>query len=130
MAKSSPAQLAQGAPHWTLAYLHAADILEVTKLRGGSVVHPEARTMAVDAKPEPLEIALGHSAVLVIDMQNNFGARGGMFDRAGVDIAAIERVVEPTAGVVDAARATGLTAIYLVMQFSADLERCGQYHLA
>jgi hypothetical protein len=28
-------------------------------------------------------------------MQNDFGARGGMFDGAGIHIAPIERVVEP-----------------------------------
>ena len=88
-------------------------------------MHPESRTIAVDAKPEPLEIALGQSAVLVIDMQNDFGARGGMFDRAGIDITAIGRVVEPIARVLDAARAAGLTVIYLVMQFSPDLADAG-----
>jgi ureidoacrylate peracid hydrolase len=58
-------------------------------------------------------------------MQNDFGARGGMFDRAGIDIAPIERVVEPTARVLDAARAGGLTVIYLVMQFGPDLADAG-----
>jgi ureidoacrylate peracid hydrolase len=46
-------------------------------------------------------------------MQNDFGARGGMFDRAGIDITPIERVVEPTARGLDASLVAGLTVIYL-----------------
>jgi len=88
-------------------------------------VQSDARTVSIDAKPEPLQIALNLSAVLVVDMQNDFGARGGMFDRAGIDIAPIERVVGPTARVLDVARAAGLTVIYLVMQFSPDLADAG-----
>ena len=57
----------------------------------------EARVISLDAKPEPVEIDLGRCAVLIIDMQNDFGARGGMFDRAGIDIAPIEQAVKPTA---------------------------------
>ncbi len=85
----------------------------------------EARSVTLDARPEPVKIALGRSAVLVVDMQNDFGARGGMFDRAGIDIATIEHAVEPTARVLDAARAAGLPVIYLTMQFSRDLSDAG-----
>lgn len=81
--------------------------------------------ITLNAKPEPVAIALDQSAVLVVDMQNDFGSRGGMFDRAGIDIGPIERAVEPTARVLDAARAAGLPVIYLVMQFSADLSDAG-----
>ena len=72
-----------------------------------------------------MQLELSRSAVLVVDMQNDFGARGGMFDRAGIDIAPIERVVEPTARVLDAARGAGVTVVYLVMQFSPDLAEVG-----
>jgi ureidoacrylate peracid hydrolase len=85
----------------------------------------EVRRIAVDAKPEPVFIELDRSAVLVVDMQNDFGARGGMFDRAGIDIAPIERAVEPTARVLDAARAAGLLVVYLVMRFRPDLADAG-----
>ena len=61
----------------------------------------DARTVVVDARPEPLQITLAQSAIVVADMQKDFGAQGGMFDRAGIDITPIERVVEPTAQVLD-----------------------------
>jgi Isochorismatase family len=83
------------------------------------------RLITLSARPEPVQIAVGRSAVVVVDMQNDFGARGGMFDRAGIDIAPIERVVEPTARVLDAARSAGVPIVYLTMQFSADLAQLG-----
>ena len=61
-----------------------------------------SRLVTIQAKPEPIELDVARCAVLVVDMQNDFGARGGMFDRSGIDIAPIERVVAPTARVLDA----------------------------
>jgi hypothetical protein len=40
----------------------------------------------VEAQPTPISLDLGLTAVLVIDMQNDFGAKGGMFDRVGIDL--------------------------------------------
>ncbi|MBL6080647.1 isochorismatase family protein [Belnapia sp. T18] len=79
----------------------------------------------MDAEPEPIEIDRRRCAVLVVDMQNDFGARGGMFDRAGIDITPIERVVEPTAQVLAAARSAGFPIVYLKMQHSPDLADTG-----
>src|ERR1700756_3729208 len=84
-----------------------------------------SRLITLHARPEPVQMEIGHCVVLVVDMQNDFGARGGMFDRAGIDIAPIQRAVEPTARVLEVARATGLTVVYLVMQFSPDLLDAG-----
>jgi ureidoacrylate peracid hydrolase len=63
--------------------------------------------------------------VLVIDMQNDFGEKGGMFDLAGVDISIIRNVVGPTARVLTAARKAGFTIIYLKMAFRPDLTDAG-----
>jgi hypothetical protein len=51
------------------------------------------RTVSVEAMPAPLNIDLAKTAVLVIDMQNDFGSKGGMFDRAGIDVSVIQRAV-------------------------------------
>lgn len=67
----------------------------------GIDMRSDARTVVVDARPEPLQITLAQSAIVVADMQKDFGAQGEMFDRAGIDITPIERVVEPTAQVRD-----------------------------
>ncbi len=63
--------------------------------------------------------------MLVVDMQNDFGSPMGMFDRAGIDISAIQATVEPTARVLAAARAAGMRVVYLKMGFRADLSDAG-----
>jgi ureidoacrylate peracid hydrolase len=58
-------------------------------------------------------------------MQNDFGAKGGMFDRAGIDIGPIRKAVEPTARVIAAARKANVAVIYLKMAFRPDLSDAG-----
>jgi ureidoacrylate peracid hydrolase len=79
----------------------------------------------LDAKPQPITIDAATTAVIVIDMQNDFGAKGGLFDRAGLDISMIQRAVAPTAEVLAAARNAGLKVIYLNMGFRPDLSDLG-----
>jgi ureidoacrylate peracid hydrolase len=81
--------------------------------------------VVVDARPEPVAIDPRRTAVIVVDMQNEFGAEGGMFARAGIPIADIARVVDPIGHVLHAARRAGLTVIYLTMQFDPDLSNAG-----
>ncbi len=81
--------------------------------------------VTIEAAPEPLRIDLSRTAILVVDMQNDFGARGGMFDRAGIDLGPIRRVVGPTAAVLAVARAAGIPIVYLKMEFQPDLSDLG-----
>jgi ureidoacrylate peracid hydrolase len=81
--------------------------------------------LTVDAKPEPLDIDIARTAVLVVDMQNDFGAEGGIFHRAGIDTGPIQAAVKPTAQVLDAARTAGMKIIYLKMEFRPDLSDAG-----
>ena len=39
----------------------------------------------LDAKPQAFAFDPTKTAVIVVDMQNDFGAKGGMLDRAGLD---------------------------------------------
>jgi SAM-dependent methyltransferase len=65
---------------------------------------PRAHDVMIEAQPAPIQIDPVRTAVLVIDMQNDFGAKGGMFDGAGIDIFMIQRAVVSTARVLTAAR--------------------------
>lgn len=84
-----------------------------------------SRTIRIDAKPEPIAIDTAKTAVIVVDMQNDFGSKGGMFDRAGIDISGIQQVVGPTAKVLASARPAGVKIIYLKMGFRPDLSDIG-----
>ena len=79
----------------------------------------------IEAKPEPMNIELSKTAVLVVDMQNDFGSKGGMFDRAGLDISMIQRAVRPTSKVLASARQSGIAIVYLKMGFRPDLSDLG-----
>jgi len=81
--------------------------------------------MDLDAKPEPITLDTAKTAVLVVDMQNDFGSKGGMFDRAGIDISGIQKAVDPTAKVLGAARNAGVKIIYLKMGYKPDLSDLG-----
>jgi ureidoacrylate peracid hydrolase len=81
--------------------------------------------VAIDAKPEPVTIDPERAALIVIDMQNDFGSPGGMFDRASVDISGIRQVIEPTKRAIAAARKQGIPIIYVKMGFRPDLSDAG-----
>ena len=78
-----------------------------------------SRIVALEAAPTPISIDLTQTAVLVIDMQNDFGAEGGLFHRAGIDITPIQEVIRPTAHVLAAARRAGIKIIYLKIGLSS-----------
>ncbi|MCV2361243.1 cysteine hydrolase [Paucibacter sp. TC2R-5] len=87
-----------------------------------SRLHP---LLTLDARPTAFGLDVSKAALLVIDMQNDFGAEGGMFERAGIDISAIQKAVPPTAQVLVAARACGIPIVYLKMGFKTDLSDVG-----
>lgn len=84
-----------------------------------------SRTVTIAARPGTITLDPRASAVVVVDMQNDFGARDGMFDLAGIDISGIQGAVAPTARVLARAREAGIRIIYLKMGFAADLSDLG-----
>jgi ureidoacrylate peracid hydrolase len=85
----------------------------------------DSRVVRIDAKPEPTAIDIAKTAVIVVDMQNDFGAKGGMFDLAGIDISGIRKAIGPTANVLVSARQAGIKIVYLKMAFRPDLSDLG-----
>lgn len=81
--------------------------------------------MEINAEPGPVTFDVKESAVLVVDMQNDFGSQGGMFDRAGIDISGIQKAIGPTAKVLTAARTAGVRVFYLKMGYLPDLSDLG-----
>jgi ureidoacrylate peracid hydrolase len=79
----------------------------------------------IEAKPEPTTIDLARTAVVVVDMQNDFGDEGGMFYRAGRDISSIRQAIVPTARVLAASRTSGVKIVYLKMEYRPDLSDVG-----
>src|ERR1700694_4049126 len=83
------------------------------------------RLVTVDATPEPITLATHKTALIVIDMQNDSGSPGGMFDRAGIDISGVRQAIEPTKRAIAAARKQGIPIVYVKMGFRPDLSDAG-----
>ena len=77
------------------------------------------------ARPEPIRVDVSHTAVLVVDMQNDFAAKGGMFDRARIDISGIRKAILPIAQVLGCARAVGMPIVYVKAGYLPDLSDLG-----
>lgn len=92
---------------------------------GAATQNMRSQIIEFEAKPEPIAIDSAKTAVIVVDMQNDFGTKGGLFDHAGFDISIIQKAIGPTATVLAAARHAGLKIIYLKMGFRSDLSDLG-----
>jgi ureidoacrylate peracid hydrolase len=82
-------------------------------------------TLTLGTRPEPLDIDLAKAAVIVVDMQNAFASPGGLLDLAGIDITGADAVVHTIQGVLDAARGTGVSVVYLQTGYKPDLSNGG-----
>jgi ureidoacrylate peracid hydrolase len=83
------------------------------------------RSLSVDARPASFTYEPTATAVIVVDMQNDFGHPNGMFGRAGIDLGGIRATIAPTANVLEAARANGMPVVFLKMAFKPDLSDSG-----
>jgi len=86
---------------------------------------PAIEPSVLEAEPEPLEIDVQRTAVMVIDMQNAFVKKGGMFDVMGEDISKGQNIIEPIKRVSRAARKKGCILIYTMAVYSPDLHETG-----
>ncbi len=84
-----------------------------------------SQAVKLPAQPRPVEIDLRKTAIIVVDMQNDFGSKGGMFERAGIDISGIQKAVAPTGRALAAARKVGMPIVYLKMGYLPDLSDLG-----
>ena len=83
------------------------------------------RAVTVEAKPGPVTMDTARTVALVVDMQNDFGAKGGMFDRAGIDISITRSAIEPTSRVLASVRQAGIPVVYLKQGHRPDLSDLG-----
>lgn len=83
------------------------------------------RVVRIKAEPEPIDIDLRRSAMVIVDMQNAFVAKGGMFDLRGFDVTPIQRVICPITKICHEAREKKIKVIYIVHVLSPDLREVG-----
>jgi ureidoacrylate peracid hydrolase len=87
----------------------------------------QSEIVTLQAEPQPLQIDLKRTAILVVDMQNTFVSKGGAFDRSGKDMSIIRKTIEPNKRILEAARTRGVKVIYAVHRITADGREIGPF---
>lgn len=86
---------------------------------------PAELAIRVAARPAPFELAPARAALIVVDMQNGYGSLGGYRDIIGRNISGVKQVVDNNVRVIDAARAAGLSVIFLQNGWDPELKNSG-----
>ncbi len=80
----------------------------------------------VPAEPEPIRVGIDRTALIVVDMQNSFCKKGGLFDYLGrLNEAKAKNIIEVDKQVIEAFRNKGIKIIYLRMTYGPDLAGSG-----
>jgi nicotinamidase-related amidase len=74
---------------------------------------PPVRRLSFPAEPQHVVVDLARSAMLVIDMQNDFCARGGWLDQAGVDVSPARAPIAPLQALLPALRGAGVPVVWV-----------------
>jgi ureidoacrylate peracid hydrolase len=65
------------------------------------------------------KVSPAHTALLVVDVQNDFVANGGFFHRIGADVRTIQRSIPPLVQLLDRARQAGVLVIFIKAIYDA-----------
>jgi ureidoacrylate peracid hydrolase len=76
-------------------------------------------------QPDSIELDLQSAAVVVVDMQNAFAIKGGVFDLAGIDISPAAKVIGAIQGILEGVREKHIRVVYLKMGYREDLSDSG-----
>lgn len=75
------------------------------------VVTPHSVTC--EAQPQRLTLDLNHTAIIVVDMQNDFCSKGGWVDYIGADYAVLQKPLEPLNRLLPTLRKVDIPVIWL-----------------
>jgi ureidoacrylate peracid hydrolase len=85
----------------------------------------EQKIVTLKAELDPLEVDLKRTAMIVVDMQNAFVSKGGMFEIVGKDISGFPKIIKPIQKMISTARTKGIKVIYITHRLSPDWREVG-----
>jgi len=85
----------------------------------------DARRVSLSARPEPLDLTVAETALIVVDMQNAYASQNGYLDLAGFDISGAKAAIEKISQALDVARRCDMTVVYLQNGWDSDYVEAG-----
>src|SRR5271154_6849373 len=82
---------------------------------------PPVRPLAISAEPQNIVVDAAKSALLIVDMQNDFCTKGGWLDSKGIDVSPNRKPIGPLAALIVAFRANGLPVVWVNWGVRKDL---------
>ncbi len=79
----------------------------------------------LEAEPEPIQIDISRTALIIVDMQNTFVKKGGIFDYQGTDLFLFESAINAIKSMYSTAKSWGLKVIYIAHVISHDFRETG-----
>ncbi len=98
-----PGRGAPGANSWRVDAGHADLVRPVSP----------PRPVSFKATPQNVTIDMHRSAMIVIDMQNDFCSKGGWFAQRGIDISPVRQPIDPLNAFLPVLRDVGVPVIWL-----------------
>jgi ureidoacrylate peracid hydrolase len=78
------------------------------------------------ARPEPITLYTDKAALVVVDMQNSFCKKGGIFDYLGrLDATKVKKIISTDKNIITSCRRKGIRIVYLRMGYRPDLANAG-----
>ena len=77
------------------------------------------------ARPSSIEITLAETALVIVDMQNSFASKGGMFDLAGFDISGADAAIAVNRTLLETCRKADVKVVHVQMTYQPDLANGG-----
>jgi ureidoacrylate peracid hydrolase len=90
-----------------------------------AAVRAASRLVTLPTRPDPLEIDLSETALIVVDMQHAYLSKGGYLDLIGFDVSESPRVIAAVKSVINAARKAGILVVYLQNGFDPEQNDAG-----
>jgi ureidoacrylate peracid hydrolase len=96
-----------------------------TTVAGFAPDHAGAAAVTLPARPEPLRLRPGETALIIVDMQNAYASEGGYLDHAGFDISGAAAAIAAISKAADAARAARIPVFYFQNGWDAGYKEAG-----
>jgi len=82
---------------------------------------PPVRPLAIAAEPQNITVDAVKSALLIVDMQNDFCTRGGWLDSRGIDISPNRKPIAPIAALIESFRSHDIPVVWVNWGVRKDL---------